>query len=458
MIKQRKERKMQSRRHTNTFWFLLLVATATANDISPLDNSNLPDDDFDRSYGIFDWINDGGYFNPKQEFRPNTKTNFTGIYAKVDIPKGEILCTVPHDHKIIPNIGVNDDTSDCDTANQLAEYMRHPLLYPEYLPYSLYTRKQRRGQLPSWFSASGKRLLLQLLNDELLPTESTTILEEWYDECRDYGSFIQDEWWSHAAMLVQQRADDDIIIPAYDMYNHRNGAKYLNTQTEWNQDDALLSPHITVASQDISAGDQIYNSYNMCVFCFGRKNGGYGTPEIFRDYGFVENYPQRWMFTKKERRTNGRDGTRREERASLEFDLEEMDGTTNEGDSSSTLIVKWILKPKKVTLPQLEWVVFLESQLQRLEQFQVVNDDTNTASADVNAAIEKEGQTAYELEMIEIFRQANIVAITHALQSLATMSPDEYDDDDHDEDENEDENDDDDEDEDDDDDPSEREL
>ena len=37
-----------------------------------------------------------------------------------------------------------------------------------------------------------------------------------------------------------------------------------------------------VAGRDIAAGEQLYNSYGTL------------TPEIFRDYGFVEQLPQRW--------------------------------------------------------------------------------------------------------------------------------------------------------------------
>ena len=39
-----------------------------------------------------------------------------------------------------------------------------------------------------------------------------------------------------------------------------------------------------VATRPIAAGDEIFNSF------------GVGTPEIFRDYGFVEPQPQQWWF------------------------------------------------------------------------------------------------------------------------------------------------------------------
>ena len=69
------------------------------------------------------------------------------------------------------------------------------------------------------------------------------------------------------------------MVPVYDMYNHRNG-EYLNTEVEI-RDDAF----VMLARQSVAAGEQLYNTY-------GSKSG-----EIFRDYGFVEDYPQEWWVT-----------------------------------------------------------------------------------------------------------------------------------------------------------------
>jgi hypothetical protein len=43
--------------------------------------------------------------------------------------------------------------------------------------------------------------------------------------------------------------------------------------------------------QEIEAGEEIYLSYNQFHDCEGWWHE-YGTPEMFRDYGFVEQYPQ----------------------------------------------------------------------------------------------------------------------------------------------------------------------
>lgn len=49
------------------------------------------------------------------------------------------------------------------------------------------------------------------------------------------------------------------------------------------------------AKRDIKAGEQIYTTYNHCEDCANRYTT-YGTPEILRDYGFIEQFPQTWIF------------------------------------------------------------------------------------------------------------------------------------------------------------------
>jgi hypothetical protein len=57
--------------------------------------------------------------------------------------------------------------------------------------------------------------------------------------------------------------------------------------------------HDMYASRLIRKGEEIYLSYNQCIDCWNRHYD-FGTPDIFRDYGFVEQYPQRWIFPEEE--------------------------------------------------------------------------------------------------------------------------------------------------------------
>jgi hypothetical protein len=79
------------------------------------------------------------------------------------------------------------------------------------------------------------------------------------------------------------------------MFNHDNG-KY-NIQHKYNPYTSSVKEtgYGVVASQKINAGDEIYNSYNRCTVCDAWYDW-FGTPEVFLQFGFVENYPQRWLF------------------------------------------------------------------------------------------------------------------------------------------------------------------
>ena len=48
------------------------------------------------------------------------------------------------------------------------------------------------------------------------------------------------------------------------------------------------------ATRDIEANEQLYLSYNECEDCDFALT--YGLPDIVRDFGFVEDYPRRFIF------------------------------------------------------------------------------------------------------------------------------------------------------------------
>lgn len=78
------------------------------------------------------------------------------------------------------------------------------------------------------------------------------------------------------------------MVPVFDMVNHRNG-HWFNIDSN----SAHEGKDITVkATRDIKAGEQLYLSYNECEDCDYAFT--YTGEQIARDYGFVEQYPQRW--------------------------------------------------------------------------------------------------------------------------------------------------------------------
>eukprot|EP00533_Pseudo-nitzschia_delicatissima_P009700 CAMPEP_0116103254 /NCGR_PEP_ID=MMETSP0327-20121206/13784_1 /TAXON_ID=44447 /ORGANISM="Pseudo-nitzschia delicatissima, Strain B596" /LENGTH=1264 /DNA_ID=CAMNT_0003595347 /DNA_START=128 /DNA_END=3922 /DNA_ORIENTATION=- len=266
------------------------------------------------------WLNtlEGGSFNTKQEVRAVNDVSdgskpFYGIFAKEFIARGEVLAEIPW-HVIItdkesdPSLSENDFEGavlKCGTARNLAKEMKRVETLGSYVedassttkygPYIQYLLDQPSGVLASTWSHGGISMFHDVLGgrEQSIPPlyAATWLTDDWYRECNGDPN---DELAAKAAMVVVSRADDDLLVPVYDMYNHRNG-KYYNTKMEPTRG---VGYKIT-ARKNIQPGDQVYNSYNLCDTCGGRKDG-YGTPEIFRDYGFIEEFPQRWNFEEQE--------------------------------------------------------------------------------------------------------------------------------------------------------------
>jgi len=254
----------------------------------------------EHSAHLLKWLREeGGFFHPDLEMRRLDSTDpasFFGMFAKNDISIDELLITVPTSVIVDSGEVTTHDHTDlqCDTIINLTHqlYLGDKSEYAPYVNYLLET--QHAGQLPSGWSKAGKKLLQTVLggsgpNQNLPPDYPTDWMEDYYDEC---GGDKDDELGKFAALLVIQRGWDNLLLPVYDMMSHRNGL-WLNTKCDESVHDG--NPISVEAKRDIKAGEQIYTSYNMCEDCSNRVKS-YGTSEILRDYGFVEGYPQQWIF------------------------------------------------------------------------------------------------------------------------------------------------------------------
>ena len=244
--------------------------------------------------------------------------------------------------------------------------------------------------MPSTWSDEGKELLKTVVGD-LRPDDLTTWIDhEWYEECKGEKDVAKE----NAAMMLISRGWDYLMIPLFDIMNHRNG-NYLNTVS-----DSVMDTNKDViqvrASRRILPGEQIYTSYNMCLDCDNRKED-YGTPEILRDYGFVESYPQRWIFDDV-----------------LRFEI--RDNSTIEADKLG--VSKLI--PLTSDELEFEWIgdgdleeddkVFLEEEIQRLNEI-------SETKFDATKGLVPQG----ELDIILDYHNALSVALTLALENFPTL-------------------------------------
>ncbi|GFH51187.1 hypothetical protein CTEN210_07663 [Chaetoceros tenuissimus] len=265
---------------------------------------------------LFKWVkSSNGFIHPSLEMRradPSDSTSMFGLFATGDIKEDTQLFNIPSKLVMKDPTGAEIEAMQCGLVYELIDHLKKKD-ESEFAPYVNYLLDtQPAGQLPSAWSDAGRELFMQILGHEgftmeeakaSLPETGELDLENTLAPGYPIG-WIENEWYGlcdgpegeleeYAAMIVIQRAWDNILIPLYDMVNHRNG-KWLNTKSDESGVHSGKGVNV-LALRDIKKGEQIYSTYNMCEDCGGRVKT-YGTAEILRDYGFVEEYPQTWIF------------------------------------------------------------------------------------------------------------------------------------------------------------------
>lgn len=268
-----------------------LMAAAEAS-APPIDN--LPQTREDLANNVVDWLrSQGGFFNENlsiQRIDQSDMNSPLGVFATKDIDPEERLIEVPNKCYIsIPDSArVGEEDSEENMYHNIC-HLGHTLIKEMnlgtksfFLPYITYLEKtQKPGQIPAGWSEAGKEMLRKVAT-------SGSDLVDWIDtafgdkECIDPDDPLK----RYALEIVRQRAYDVSFIPIWDMVNHDNGRINVVHDGHFKGDGVKVR-----ALKKIRAGEQLFCSYDM----YG-ENDDWGTPEILRDFGFNENYPQRWVW------------------------------------------------------------------------------------------------------------------------------------------------------------------
>ena len=257
-------------------------------------------------HSLIEWVRENdGIVSPDIELKrvePDNPNARYGVFAKRDMPPNSIVFQIPRDLVLGPD-DEEDITWICDTHDVLMRELDHAddsdfAPYIHFLQDYLATRGQ--DQNPSIWSSAGKSLLLSVVEgtkthtglvEQVLPPDDPVgwIDDQWRNLC-----FGEDDPYEHKVlMMILERGSDHLLVPLVDFLAHRNGPHYLNTNSSPMLDsdgDVMIT-----TSRGIRAGEELYTTYNLCEEC-GARLHNYGTPEILRDYGFVEDYPQKWIF------------------------------------------------------------------------------------------------------------------------------------------------------------------
>lgn len=333
----------------------------------------------DHSKALMDWViqTPDAYVHPNLELRA-----FVGLFVTDDIANDEILIDIPRSltfsvkgvqkgdrvwvegdddddgklgfveavvdqtasvlldngTRMEYNVEDVDNSGMCTVATRLLNELK--LGDSSHMaPWVAYALSSPTGLLPSSWSPAGKKLLLEVIQDMPPYSSYDWITNDWYHTCAgpDGQQSVLDEVDLHAYMIALQRRYDEIFIPIFDMINHDSrdpNVKY---------DHVVTSSSVVVrASRNLKPGDELHTSYDfddVCPTCYLV----YGTPEIMGDFGFVSEYPQRWIFHS--------------------FDI----GFSIDQIEHGSFIIDWM---SEYDLPDEEGLAFMTEQIQRLTELQ----------------------------------------------------------------------------------------
>jgi len=245
---------------------------------------------------------DGEETEPTYEF---------GIFVKEGevIEEGEELMLIPESAMIFSDIKSKTFEDDiCLLADELAgerflledgkgEYQPYVQFLEEFVLEEVYLTM-------SW-SDGGKNILKHVVPDDFFED-----IKE-YQHCLKHDVDGQ-EVPHEAFQKFPQHYNDSIevalsrtrhhikLIPLYDLIAHSNNVKEINVAATFPKKDDQDETLSLRATRKIESKEEILFSYGLGKAeqdqWLGVMQFGIGTPELFRDHGILENYPQRWFF------------------------------------------------------------------------------------------------------------------------------------------------------------------
>ncbi|KAL7572556.1 hypothetical protein ACA910_000376 [Epithemia clementina (nom. ined.)] len=311
---------------------------------------------------LVNWLrSNDGYFSDKLSFEPPSSHPLKdydagGIFALQPIEKGETIMFIPRNCLFRPPRD-SRTRSMCDTAKRLVDEYQEGEDESDHWPYIEYVFESfPHDHLPSAWSRRAKFVVRNIVGQDLLYPRafgSFDPCEQFHSDDDEYNQLLD-----AALRIVESRGWNEMLVPVFDMGNHRNGHWHNMDQLH---DSKTHKDFEVVALRNVEAGEQLYLSYNECPdhTCDGEAHK-FITPNFFSAYGFVEEYPQRWEFAT---------GPEENDYILFELDLPSTNKAkvhyTEKRISAQKLQLTWLHEDsQKPDSEQLEW---LQVQLKRLQ-------------------------------------------------------------------------------------------
>jgi hypothetical protein len=237
------------------------------------DDRIITEDGFSK---LVDWIrNNGGRFDDRVVVME--VDGIRGGVALSDIDQGTELLSCPWD-LVIGSTSFEEQLKSGDMCPVVRSIEKELRLGEASLwhPYLALDDSIINSRLPTLWDDD----ILDELQG-LPPGEDSTRHIRWFSQYCDSGKPFEDvdELTKQALLCFITRASAVGMVPIYDLFNHHNGLR--NAKVQLTPEGVQL-----MAVRPIAKGSQIYLSY-------GIKSAS----TMFRDYGFVESWPQTWSWT-----------------------------------------------------------------------------------------------------------------------------------------------------------------
>jgi len=214
---------------------------------------------------LLEWVRSfrGGHVDRRIEVSESGSSR--GITAKAAIRSHEVIVKLPWE------LVLSEDAGLCSLVDSLRAELslgRCSKLWP-------WIRALNDVDIP--LPTAWPKEALDLIRD-LPPGDWTSVHDEYKAKCGNSS----DPLVARSLLLVKSRACAAGLAPVQDMFNHRE-SPFANVELEH-----VPGNYVKVRTiKDIAQGEELYIVY---------KNGHSSAPEIFRDYGFVEQSPSTWFF------------------------------------------------------------------------------------------------------------------------------------------------------------------
>ncbi len=289
----------------------------------------------------------------------------------------------------------------CEAALTLEHQLTKKGNESDFAPYLDYLQHSEEiASIPSRWSEGAKNLLKTIQGPALIPQGITEL--SFFEECienEDHPLYdVENLGLETAFAIALSRSWDEKFVPILDMFNHHPMPNIV-TKTVKGQNRAS-SMIVVSAKHDIERGNELYTTYRQ-----RSRDDTHSVSTLLMEFGFVEDYPQRWVLPTPQRRSHIEAN---EIPSEIEFDVWRVGS-----DDNNDFGIMWLLPDEPLANPIA--VEHLKNELARIQEM-----DASVKETAGTLASESERDTILDYYKSLIIAYDTVI---YAMEEAIELSP-----------------------------------